>query len=595
MSRQVDKSAAITLRFYWQFVRQYPYTITGLFLALPAAILTSQYLPPYILSKALNRLSTGNYIPHDLWQSFHSEILAYAVIGLLGGLVLWRTVDIFVWRLEGNITRDISRKIFAHLIGQSADFHANRFSGSLVSQTNKTLTSYVRLADTTWFLTLPLAVGIVLSGIILWPKSPLYVASLIVFAVLYIVVSILVSKPVRITGAKHASAESKQTGYLSDAITNVMAIKSFAGEDYENASYKKAVDFTHRRLIDVMRAHRRQMFFFSGMSSLISTGAFIIALIGVVNFNADIATMFLILSYTTNIVSQLFAFSNQGLRNYNRGIGDAADMIAILGLEREIKDPELPEEPRIRRGEISFHDVTFTHTGAEDSIFKALQLKIKPGEKVGLVGHSGSGKTSLTRILLRFSDIDSGSITIDGQNIAAITQADLHRAISYVPQEPLLFHRTIEENIGYGNPSASREEIEAVARKANAHEFIQTLPKGYDTLVGERGVKLSGGQRQRVAIARAMLKNAPILVLDEATSALDSESEALIQDALWKLMEDRTAIVIAHRLSTIQRMDRIIVLENGTIVEQGTHKELVRQGGVYAGLWERQSGGFLEE
>lgn len=264
-------------------------------------------------------------------------------------------------------------------------------------------------------------------------------------------------------------------------------------------------------------------------------------------------------------------------------------------LEAEIKDPSTPEKSSISSGRISFNSVDFTHTGAKRSIFKNLSLSIKPGEKVGLVGHSGSGKTTLTKLVLRFADIESGTIEIDGQNIAKITQDNLRAKISFVPQEPLLFHRSLADNISYGKPGASMQEIEAVAKMANAFEFVKDLPEGYKTLVGERGVKLSGGQRQRIAIARAMLKNAPILVLDEATSALDSESEALIQDALWKLMDGKTAIVIAHRLSTIQKMDRIIVLDNGKIIEQGSHKELIRQNGKYAELWNRQSGGFIEE
>jgi ATP-binding cassette subfamily B protein len=222
-------------------------------------------------------------------------------------------------------------------------------------------------------------------------------------------------------------------------------------------------------------------------------------------------------------------------------------------------------------------------------------LSIHAGEKIGLVGHSGSGKTTFTRLLLRFSDLDKGEILIDGQNIANITQDDLHNEIAYVPQEPLLFHRSIKENISYGQPAASMSEIDKAAKQAHAEDFIEQLPKGYETLVGERGVKLSGGQRQRIAIARALLKDAPILLLDEATSALDSESEALIQDALWKLMEGRTAIVIAHRLSTIQRMDRIVVMDDGKIVEQGSHKKLLKLGGTYAKLWARQSGGFIED
>ncbi len=228
-------------------------------------------------------------------------------------------------------------------------------------------------------------------------------------------------------------------------------------------------------------------------------------------------------------------------------------------------------------------------------LFCGFNLAIASGEKVGLVGHSGGGKSSVTRLLLRFMDIQGGQILIDDQDISKITQDDLRGHIAYVPQEPLLFHRSIAENIAYGKPDAKKSEVEQAAKLAHAHEFIKDLPSGYDTLVGERGVKLSGGQRQRVAIARAMLKDAPILVLDEATSALDSESEKLIQDALWKLMEGRTAIVIAHRLSTIQRMDRIVVLEDGEIVEQGSHKELLEKDGVYARLWAHQSGGFLED
>ena len=228
-------------------------------------------------------------------------------------------------------------------------------------------------------------------------------------------------------------------------------------------------------------------------------------------------------------------------------------------------------------------------------MFTNLNLRIKPGEKVGLVGPSGGGKTTITKLLLRFMDIQAGSISIDNHNISQINQQVLRQHIAYVPQEPMLFHRSLKENISYGNLAASEREIIAVAKMAHAHDFIEKLEDKYDTLVGERGIKLSGGQRQRVAIARAMLKNAPILILDEATSALDSVSEILIQDALWKLMDNRTAIIIAHRLSTIQEMDRIVVLSDGAIQEQGTHKELLRMNGIYKDLWSHQSGGFMKD
>ena len=231
-------------------------------------------------------------------------------------------------------------------------------------------------------------------------------------------------------------------------------------------------------------------------------------------------------------------------------------------------------------------------TGNE--VLKGINLEVKPGERVGIVGHSGAGKSTITKLVLRLNDVTSGKIMIDGQDIRNVSQDDLRSAISYVPQESILFHRTIKENINYGKINATMNEIIEVSKKAHAHEFVLNLSKGYDTLVGERGVKLSGGERQRVAIARAMLKPAPILILDEATSSLDSISESYIQEAFTELMKGKTSIVIAHRLSTVQKMDRIIVLEKGKIVEDGTHKQLLRKKGFYRNLWDHQTGGFLE-
>ena len=401
-------------------------------------------------------------------------------------------------------------------------------------------------------------------------------ALLLAFAVFYMVSAVFVTRSVRRKSAEQAAAESIQTGNLADAVTNVMAIKSFAGMDFERKRFERSTNKTHRRVLEVARASQRQMVYFSTVNSTISGLSLVMAVVGVMVFKANLATVFLILSYTANIVGQLFTFSNNSLKNYNRSFGDASDMVEILQIEPEIQDPARPEKSRIHDGAIVFDDVTFTHSGVDEELFHNLNLELKAGEKVGLVGHSGSGKTTLTRVLLRFSDLDDGRILIDGQDITHITQDDLHCQIAYVPQEPIMFHRSLMENISYGKLGAPESAVIAAAKVAHAHEFIEQLPQGYDTLVGERGVKLSGGQRQRVAIARAMLKNAPILVLDEATSALDSESEVLIQDALWKLMEHRTAIVIAHRLSTIQKMDRIIVLEEGQIVEQGSHAELLQ-------------------
>lgn len=284
------------------------------------------------------------------------------------------------------------------------------------------------------------------------------------------------------------------------------------------------------------------------------------------------------------------------IRNVENGLDEIAPMYEIIKLEPEIKDPPHPEKSNISTGGISFNKLKFSYGDAASGtkkLFSNFNLDIKPGEKIGLVGPSGGGKTTITKLILRFMDVDGGEILIDGQNIANITQNDLRKNITYVPQEPLLFHRSLKENIAYGKPGATEAEIIEVAKKARAHEFITPLKSGYNTLVGERGTKLSGGQRQRVAIARAMLKPAPILILDEATSALDSESEKKIQEALWELMKNKTAIVVAHRLSTIKHMDRIIVIENGKIKEQGSHTELIKLKGSYANLWQHQSGGFV--
>jgi len=589
-------TARKTFRYYWRHVRRFPRFLIPSVTILPINTLVNNYLPPLVVAVILNKLSTHAYTPHHIWADFGGSLLLFLFLSLIGGTVLWRLFDMVYWRLEGNVDRSIYQEIFNSLIDQTADFHANQFAGSLVSAANKLGGAYVRLADTLMFLVSPLIVGLIFVTIVMSFRAPLYSVLLLSFSVVYIITSFIVSSRVRQRGTEVATAESKQTGILADALTNVMAIKSFARGQQERERFAAATDNTFRKLMGMMYAFQRQHLYLSSVTGILSGLALAVAVVSVVSFGANLATAFLIFSYTNSIANQLFQFSNNALRNINRSIGDANDMIDILALTPEIIDPEDPEEQRMDKGAIEFRDVVFTHNGADDALFNGLNISIKAGEKIGLVGHSGSGKTTFTRLLLRFSDIDGGEIAIDGQDITHVTQNDLHSTIAYVPQEPLLFHRSIRENIAYGKPDATEAEIEQAARQANAHDFIAGLQDGYETLVGERGVKLSGGQRQRIAIARAILKDAPILVLDEATSSLDSESEALIQDALWKLMEGRTAIVVAHRLSTIQHMDRIVVLSDGEIVEQGSHKQLLKlKSGTYTKLWKHQSGGFIEE
>jgi len=594
----MKKTLPITriLGFYWRAAWRYPRLVLGCVLTVPLTVLFNTVLPPLIVTNVLNRLAQHDFEPHQLWTSFHTSLIAYAVVMFMGGMVAWRIVDVVAWRLEAEVQRDLARRCFAHMVGQSADFHANRFGGALVSQTTKLLGGYIRIADTTLFQMLPLVC--VLGGVVLIMafKAALFSLVLVALSAAYMATAVFVSEPVRRVGGQHAANESAQTGNLADAITNVMAIKSFARERYERARFAESTERTRRSLMRLSRVHMRQMAYFGGITSTISVVSLVVAVYAVVSLDAQVGTVFLIVNYTASVVSQLFTFSNSSLRTYNRAFGDASEMIEILSMDSAVQDPAEPEPARIGAGAITFDNVTFRHAGSRDALFDGLNLRIRPGEKVGLVGHSGAGKTSFTRLLLRFSDVDGGRIVIDGQDIARITQADLHAQIAYVPQEPLLFHRSISENISYGKLDAGPAQIERAAAGANVTEFVATLDDGFGTLVGERGVKLSGGQRQRIAIARAMLKDAPILLLDEATSALDSESEVLIQSALWKLMEGRTTIVIAHRLSTIQKMDRIVVLDEGRIVEMGSHRELVdTPDGIYASFWAHQSGGFLSD
>jgi ATP-binding cassette subfamily B protein len=590
-SKEINKQI---LSIYWNHAWKHKFFVIGILLSAVLFMLLFKYLPALLVSNILDKISNKDYIPGELIDSFGAQLLAFAASIFIGGVIMGRLNNYLIWQLELRVLYDLHNRMFNHLLSQSNNFHANRFGGSLVSQTNKFAGSYIRMADTIFDQVTGLILAFVFSIAILYPRAPYVALALAIFSILFILISIKITKRVRQLNTVFAGAQNTQTGYLADAITNVTAVKSFARKDYEAKRYDKATRHTRKTMTDLIKVILNREFFFSLSNTSLMFTALTLAVVGVVTYNYDVSTVFLVLAYTTIIGEQLWVFSNRTLRNINQSLGDAYDMAQILNIQPTIQDPEKPETLKIKDGAIRFKDVTFTHTEKDEALFKKLNLDIRPGEKIGLVGHSGSGKTTITGLILRFNDIDSGAIEIDGQDIRSIKQTDLRSKITYVPQEPLMFHRSIAENIAYGKTDATPEEIKKIAKLAHADEFISKIPTGYETLVGERGVKLSGGQRQRVAIARAMIKDAPILVLDEATSALDSESEGLIQDALWRLMEGKTAIVIAHRLSTIQKMDRIVVLEEGKILEQGTHNQLLKAKGKYADLWAHQSGGFIE-
>ena len=550
----------------------------------------STTIAPIFISKLLTSIATGT----ATFSNSIGLLIGYAIILVLGSVVAVRVTIAMAFIAETKMQSTISIRVFQRLNEKSLGFHSNKMSGGIVSDANKLNGAIERFWDTIIFNITPVTATLVsvcvALSFIMWQ----YAIALAVLSIVIIAIIIKAQTTIAPVSRTVAEKSSAMTGYFADAISNVSAVKAFAKEKTELEKYKTLIDDWRAASMKEMKSVITVTGIFSTMMTLMNICAFIAAIFATEYHIASIGSIYLVINYTLNVVSELWQVSN-ATRSYIRTIGDAGPMVSTLDEEIEVKDVESPLPLCVLRGEIKYDKISFTHKENTKPLFVDFSLKIKPGEKVGLVGISGSGKTSLTRLLLRFSDIEKGKITIDGKNIAKVTQEDLHKAIAYVPQEAVLFHRSIRENIAYGKPDATDEEIKYAAKQSNALEFIENMPNGLDTIVGERGVKLSGGQRQRVVIARAILKNAPILVLDEATSALDSENEILIQDALWELMKNRTSIVIAHRLSTIAKLDRIIVLDDGKIIEEGSHKELIAKNGEYAKLWSHQSGGFIKE
>ena len=581
------------LGIYWQYTIPYKRTISLIYFFMVIAQLIEDFAQPLIVSFILTNLASGHL--ERLRHANFFWLASGVVLTEMIGHVIWNKVVVpAFWRTQDAIMRDLNMAAFNHLQTMSARFFGDRFAGSLVSQVNKFVGSYERLTDALTWNVFKLFVSVVATTIILLPKAPLLSLTILVLSAIYIPLVWRFRKRQLPYNTAWAAAETDRTGQLADTISNVLAVKSFSGEKIEQKRMQTRVDRVHARSMDTMKMTMRNEFYTGTVQRSINISVIIISLLLAVNGKTQVGIIYLALTFTLAIMRRLWDLNNT-FRTLTRVFGDAHDMAEIMNIEPEIKDIENPEKLNLVHSDLQLRDVVFTHESDKKPLFNGLNLSVNAGEKIGLVGHSGSGKTTITKLLLRFIDIQSGTIEIDGQDISKVAQQDLRSYIAYVPQEPLLFHRSISDNISYGEPNANLKEIELVSKLAHAHEFVKELPLGYDTLVGERGVKLSGGQRQRIAIARAMIKDAPILVLDEATSALDSESESLIQDALWKLMEGKTAIVIAHRLSTIQKMDRIIVLSEGKIVEEGSHQELIGKKGIYAELWAHQSGGFLED
>lgn len=496
---------------------------------------------------------------------------------------------------EEKMRTSLTRKAIERLMHHSDQFFASRKVGSLAGDVNSFSGSILTFLDVIFMQASAIAINFLASLIIIGIMSPILLLPLGGVTALLVWRSVIGTArrgPIR---HKRKVLTSQLNGTVADILGNQQIIRYFATSSREVervVNDRENIEKIARHEVDVLQKEStvRQgiLFAFQIITMLTCVWLFTTG-------SVSIAALIFAVTYLGRLTSTMFDITAI-IRTTEQAFLDASNITDILEEGPEITDKPGASALRVTKGEIQFKDVAFTYKDSASSyVLDDISLTIKPGQRVGLAGPSGGGKTTLTKLVLRFADVTKGSISIDGQNIAHVSQESLRSNIAYVPQEPYLFHRSLRDNIAYSNPAATDDEIMIAVTRANAREFIEALPAGLDTIVGERGVKLSGGQRQRIAIARAILKDAPILVLDEATSALDSESERQIQDALEKLMKGRTSIVVAHRLSTISHLDRIIVLNGGKILEDGTHTELLEQRGVYAGLWAHQSGGFIEE
>ncbi len=583
-----------TLHFYWQVTKNHKGYFFGLMFCTFAFVALLTYGNPYVMSLIVDKVSQQPVEASQVFAVYGPYVVALILINVLGQAAS-KLQDYTLYKLEIAASYDLATMSFDALCNQSMSFHSNRFGGTLVSQTSKFMSAYNQIIETINFPFMPVLCSIVFTCGILAPRVPLYVAILMLLLVVYASVSYYMYKRILSLNEKAAGAQNNLSGELSDSVANILAVKTYGREDYERGLF----DAANREV--VLRDSKRM---WASLTRGIITACITVVIMSVVAvfiaggnawFGITPGTLVLMFTYTYTITNQ-FNFINNGLQRFNRAFGDASGMTVVLDEPRLVDDKPGAPDLQVTEGAIRFQDIDFYYTdgNARTQVFDKFCLDIPAGQRVGLVGMSGAGKTTLTKLLLRLSDIQEGCILVDGQNIADCTQQSLRRQIAYVPQEALLFHRTIAENISYGRPDATMEEVRQAAKQANALEFIERLPQGFQTVTGERGVKLSGGQRQRIAIARALLADCPVLVLDEATSALDSESEKLVQDALETLMRGRTCIVVAHRLSTVANLDRIVVLDGGKVVEDGPHAKLVEQGGEYAHLWGRQTGAYLQ-
>ncbi|MFA6473599.1 MAG: ABC transporter ATP-binding protein [Patescibacteria group bacterium] len=584
----MSQHTSATLRIYWQHVKRYPW-VTGIALAAIILATSEGVVLPLLFKKFFDTLANAGFDRNSVAQQLLHALLAIGALELFGW-AMYRVATFASIIVQGKVMFDVSTMSFATLHRHAVSFFANNFVGSLVKKVKWFSRAFEKVSDDIFWRIIPMIVSLVAITAVLFQRNATLGLVIFIWLVIFLGAQVFFIRYKLKYDLARSAAETKSTAILADSITNYSTITLFGGFLREVRRFSRAMD-NQRRLY--MLSWNISGIFDSVQGFLmicLEIGGFILVIHLWKQGTLTLGDFVLFQSYVLVLFNRLWDFGRVA-RDVYESLADADEMTVVLQTPLEVTDVATAKPLVVSSGAVRFSTVDFNYRRTR-RVLHGFSLDIAPGEHVALVGPSGAGKSTVVKILLRLHDVSGGTITIDGQDVSKVTQESLRQNISLVPQDPVLFHRSLMENIRYGKPEATDQEVIAAATAAHCHEFIQTFPEQYNTFVGERGVKLSGGERQRVAIARAMLANTPILVLDEATSSLDSESEQLVQAALAKLMAGKTVLAIAHRLSTIRAMDRIVVMDNGRITETGTHDQLLAMElSLYGKLWNLQVAG----